>query len=186
MSALARGTRFQTVVLTAIGVALLSAAVAAIFASSRNDLLDSYNSAPTCAGLSDAVVGKDCRYTTTATVNGIFGDPGGVWVDFDIPGTYTPFSSAMLPNREPPSSLSVGSQVQVEIWRLRVTRIADATTAANPVNDTRPGDLLEIGLLLIPLSLAALVWAALIIQRGRGAEGEPTMSPVAISDALWH
>jgi hypothetical protein len=180
--------RAQAVIWLAIGLALLGAGVAAIYFSTRNDLLTSYRDAPACTALDDALAGKDCRYTATATVTEISGDPGGSAVFFDLPGSYSPFYWAVLPRgTRTDSSLSVGSQVQVELWRYRVTRLAGEATAANPENDPRPGNLLAIGGLLSLLGLAAGIaagraWRVDHSQPARVGE----MNPVATSDALWH
>jgi hypothetical protein len=75
--------------------------------------------------------------------------------------------------------------VQVEVWRLRVTKLDGANTTANPANDPRPGTLLVIGLLVLPLGLGGTVWAIVAARHHDRATAMPTMSPVAMSDVLW-
>lgn len=191
LSRMARGARARALIPLAIGLALLAAGVAALYLSTRNDLLNSYNSAPTCVAFADAVAGQNCRYTGTATVTAIEPDGGGVSVYFDVPGPHSGFFWARLPlDAQTASSISVGSPVSVEFWRFHVTRLGGAATADNPVNDPRPGDFLAIGLLITALGLGASIWAIVIARDAdRGARSRltiaATMSPIATSDALW-
>jgi hypothetical protein len=188
---MARGGRARAVTSLAIGLGLLAAGVAALYFSTRNELLTSYKSAPTCTAFEDAMAGKDCRYTGTGTVTDISPESAGVSVYFDAPGPYSPFFRARLPlETQPNSSISVGSQVPIEFWRFRVTKFAGAATADNPVNDPRPRDLLEIGLLITALGLGASIWAIVTARDADLGAGSQltmaaTMSPIATSDALW-
>ena len=191
LSRVARCVRAPAVIPLSIGLALLVFGVAALYFSTRNDLLNSYNSAPICADFADAVAGKNCRYTGQATVTNVSPDSGGAFIDFAVPGSIQPVFRARLPlGAQPNSSISLGSQVLVEFWRFRVTRLAGAATADNPVNDPGPGDLLTIGLLITALGLGASIWAIAIARDAdRGARSQltiaATMSPIATSDALW-
>jgi hypothetical protein len=178
------------VVRLAAGLGLLTGAIVALYFSTQNALLTSYNAAPTCPALADAAAGRDCRYTTTATVTEVFGDDHGTSVDFDLQGSYSPFPAARLPRDVQTDTLVPGSQVQVELWRHRVTKFDGARTADNPALDPRPGNLLVIGLLLLPLGVGATVWGIVhALHQVRGGQGQatasPTMSPVAFSDVLW-
>jgi hypothetical protein len=187
---MARDARARAVVPLAIGLALLAGGVVTLYSSTRNDLLNSYNSAPTCAAPADALAGKYCRYTGTATVTDITPDGRYVGIYLEVLGPYGPFSARFPPDTHTTSSISVGSQLQVELWQFRVTKLAGAATADNPVNDPRSGDLLVIGLLITALGLGASIWAIVIARNpDRGARSRltiaATMSPIATSDALW-
>lgn len=184
------GARAQAVVGLAIGLGLLAGAGAALYFSTQNDLLKSYNAAPGCASLADAAAGKDCRYTATATVTQLGGDDHGTSVYLDVQGPYSPFFVARLTREVQVDTLVPGSQAQVELWRFRVTKFDGAITSDNPASDPRPGTLLVIGLLLLPLGLGATGWGLVAaVRQLRAAPGEgtatPTMSPVAMSDVLW-
>jgi hypothetical protein len=173
------------VVSLAIGLGLLIGAIAALYFSTQNDLLTSYKAAPECPALADAAAGKDCRYTAAATVTQLDGVEGGTLVYFSVKGAYTPFFGARLPREAQTDALVPGSQVQVELWRLRVTKFDGANTADNPANDPRPGTLLVIGLLVLPLGLGVTGWAIVSARHHDRATAMPTMSPVAMSDVLW-
>jgi hypothetical protein len=178
------------VVSLAIGLGLLMGAIAALYFSTQNDLLTSYKAAPYCPALADAAAGKDCRYSAAATVTQLAGDGGGTSVYFSVLGPYTPLFEARLPPDIQTDALVPGSQVQVELWRLRVTKFNGANTADNPANDPRPGTLLVIGLLVLPLGLGATGWGIVAAgRRARAAHGQetatPSMSPVAFSDVFW-
>ena len=166
-----------------IGFALLAGSVVALYSSTKNDALGAYNSAPACATLDDAVAGKSCRYTFTAQVTDLGGDGQSTDVFFDIPGQYTPFWKGTLPDANP--SVVVGSEVQVEVWQLKVTRIEGAATTDNPASDTRPRTLQVIGALLLVLGVGATAPAIVGARRRQGYAASPTMSPVAMSDVLW-
>src|SRR5689334_2016841 len=110
-----RSLSARVLVWLVLGPALLAASATALYFSSRNDALTAYNSAPACSTFADAVAGKDCRYTTTATVSMVIGLENAVEVYFDVPGRYSPFFTARLPVSE--TSLTEGDQVQVELWQ---------------------------------------------------------------------
>jgi len=178
------------VVSLAIGLGLLVGAIAALYFSTQNDLLTSYKAAPPCAALADAAAGEDCRYTAAATVTELVGDENGPYVYLRVQGPYTPFFEAHLAGEVQSDLLVPGSLVQVELWRLRVTKFDGANTADNPANDPRPGTLLVIGLLVLPLGLGATGWGIVAARRqARAAQGQetatPSMSPVAFSDVFW-
>lgn len=175
----------MTLVWLAIGLALLAGSAVALYFSTRNDALAAYSSAPACATLADAVAGNDCRYTLTAQITqlGGYGDTTDVY--FDVPGQYVPFWMGTVPGTG--TSLIAGAQIQVEVWRLKVTRIEGAPTTDNPALDTRPRTLQVIGGLLLILGLGATAGAIFVARRrARVAPGgEPSMNPVAMSDVLW-
>ena len=173
-----------------IGLALVVTALTAIYFSTRNDLLAEYRSSPVCASFADALAGSSCRYAGTATVTNLEGDPGGQSVYLSFPGTYVQsFRATFAVDSAAASLLITGDQVQVEIWRSRVTRVAGADTADNPANDSRPGDFRDIGLLLLPIGVGVTAWSFVAtrrLRRGDSDSATPTMGPVAVSDALWH
>ena len=176
--------RFQGVAWLAVGVALLTGAGAAIYSSRDDTQLRSYTAAPPCASLDDALAGKDCRYTTTARVTDSMGDGGGTDLDFEIPGTAGPSYMARVPSD---TSIAVGSQVQVEFWMMRVTKVGNTTTADNPANDPRSDYLLEIGLLLAFLGIGALFMARRMWRDDHDQTSmNATLTPVAASDLMNH
>jgi MYXO-CTERM domain-containing protein len=176
--------RAQGVVWLALGVALLTAAGVAIYASRDDSRLRAYAVAPACASLDEALAGNDCRFTTTAIVTDIIGDGGGTDLDLEIPGTFGPGYTARIPGQ---TSITNRSQVQVEFWMQRVTKVGNTTTADNPASDPRSDYLLEIGLLLALLALGALFMAR---RLWRDDESQPSMNaaltPVAASDLMNH
>lgn len=170
----------------AIAFALLTGALASFYFSTRNDSLSAYQSAPTCASLDDAAAGKNCRFSTAAIVTQVTGDANQMEVYFNIPGPYGPYYRATLPGAAVPnSSISAGSQVQVEVWGYRVTKLGGVATADNPQNDPRPGTFFLIGLLLGPLGLIAVVAARRTWRDDQSRPSAGTMNPVATSDLLW-
>jgi hypothetical protein len=175
--------RAQGVIVLAFGVALLAGAAAATYVSRDDSQLRAYNSAPSCASLDDAIAGKACRYTTTAFVTGSGGgNNANADVYFRLSGTYF---DATVPNAD--VSIAVGSQVPVEIWAGRVTKIAKLTTTANPVNDPRPGTLREIAALLAMLGMGSLLMARRLWRDDRGWPSmAAAMTPVAASDLMTH
>ena len=163
----------------------------ALYLSTRNDALTAYNSTPACVSVEDAVAGKDCRYTGTATVSAITPDVDGTNAYVDVSGVYIPSLRARVGSgfTQVPS-LSVGDQVTVEVWRSRVTRLAGAATLDNPVNDPTPDTSRVIGFLLAPLGLGAIVGAVVTGRKSSrsnrdGAGPQPSLAPVGVSDALW-
>ena len=178
------GATALTMVWLAIGLGLLAASATALYFSGRNDALNAYRSAPACASIADAVAGLSCRYTVTASVTQVVGDPGSTDVYFDVPGQYSPFFVARLALSDP--SPGQGDLTQVELWQGRVTRIGGNNTLDNPAADPRLGTSLVIGLLLLPFGLGATTWGIVRLRRRRdGSAASPTMSPVAMSDVLW-
>ena len=166
-----------------IALALLAGAVVALYPSIKNDGLVAYNSAPACTTLDDAVAGKSCRYTFTAQVTDLGGDGRSTDVFFDVPGQDIPFWKATLPDTNP--AVVVGSQVQVEVWQLKVTRIEGAPTTDNPATDSRLATLQVIGAILLVLGVGATAAGIVAARRRHGNAASPTMSPVAMSDVLW-
>jgi hypothetical protein len=181
----ARGVSVQAAIMLAIGLALLGGAAAAIFSSQSDPLINSYNSAPTCASLADAAAGKNCRFTSTATVTQIQGNGETVSVYFSLPGPPTGFWVAILV--QPDSSISEGSTVPVEVWGsgMRVTKLGDTNTVDNPTSDPTFGRLLQIGLLLAVFGVIAVVWAV-VRTRNSGEPAAPSLNPIATSDAIFH
>src|SRR5690349_21531930 len=141
------GGRVQArgVVWLAVGVVLVAGAGAAIYSSRDDTQLRAYTAAPPCASLDDALAGKDCRYTVAATITDSGRDTAGTELFFTIRGTSDPAYFAVVPGD---TSITVGNQVQVEFWRMRVTKVGNTITADNPASDPRAGNLLEIGVLL--------------------------------------
>jgi hypothetical protein len=172
-----------------IGIVLLIGAAAALYFSRDDSQLRAYSSAPACASVDEAIAGKDCRYTAMATVTGINGDGSSTYVSFDLVGeSYTPFGDAAVPRSvQPDVEIPIGSQVQVVIWRQQVTRIANLTTAANPVNDPRQGNLGAIGLLLLLLGAGALLMARRMWRDDSGQlSTAAALKPVAAIDLMSH
>ena len=186
MSRVARGARAQALIWLAIGLALLIAGVAAIYSSTGNDLLTAYGSAPACSSFNDANAGKDCRYAGTAMVTNMSRDGGETDIFFEFPAWHTPFFEARLSaTAQPTAAIHVGSQVQFELWRYRVTRLAGVDTLDNPAEGSSQGILHAIGLLLLVLSASAMFVARRTWRTDQDAPSGPTMSPVATNDALW-
>ena len=187
MAAVAAGSRKGVPALMlvwfGIALALLAGSAAALYSSTKNDALVAYNSAPACATLDDAMAGKSCRYTFTAQVTDLGGRGQTTDVFFDTPGQYTSFWMGTLPNANPP--VVVGSQVQVEVWQFKDTRIEGAATTDNPVNDSRPRALQVIGAILLLFGVGATAAGIAGARRRPGHAASPTMSPVAMSDVLW-
>src|SRR5689334_13750274 len=92
-----RRVRAQGVAWLIIALALLAGAGVATYSSRDDARLRSYASAPPCASLDDALAGKFCRYTTTATVTDIVGDTSGTDVYFEVPGASVPSYDARVP-----------------------------------------------------------------------------------------
>jgi hypothetical protein len=157
---------------------------AAIYSSRDDTQLRSYNAAPLCASLDDALAGKDCRYTVAATITDSAGDGTGTDLFFDIPGASGGSYWARVPGN---TSLTVGSQVQLEFWMMRVTKVGNTITVDNPAGDPRSGNLLEIGLLLALLGIGALLMAR---RSWRDDRNQPStgaaLRPIATSDLLNH
>lgn len=179
----------RAVILLAIGLAVLAGATAAFYFCFRDaQLLSSYNSAPVCPTLTDALAGKKCRYSGTATVLYMSQESGTAYIYFALPGLNDRQFSARLPLFIRPDS-SAGDQVPVEFWSGHVTRLGDAVTADNPKSLPRSGDLLAIGVMLVPLGVGVTLLAAATVRRARGDQTElsvaATMTPIAASDALF-
>lgn len=183
----AHGPGTQAAVWLAITLILLAGAVASFYFSLQNYALSAYESAPSCASLGEAEAGKNCRFSTVAIVTQVTGATNQMEVYFDIPAPYSPYYRATLSSDAVlGSSIGAGSQVQVEVWGYRVTRVAGLATTDNPQNDPRPGTFLVIGVLLIPLGLIAAVAALRTWRDGQSRPPSGTMNPVATSDLLWH
>jgi hypothetical protein len=186
MSRKVRGPRTLATVWLAIAFALLTAAMVSLYFSTQNYSLSAYERAPHCASLDDAAAGRNCRFDTAAIVTQVTGDANQMEVYFKVPGTYSPYYRATLPSGAvPSSSIGAGSEVQVEIWGYRVTRLGGVATADNPQNDPRPGTFRLIGLLLVPLGLIAVVAARRTWREDQRRPPAETMNPVATSDLLW-
>lgn len=170
----------------AISLGLVAGSAAALYFSSRNDLLTAYNSSPACATFADAMAGGDCRYTASGMVTQVIDENGSVEVELYVPGLYA-FSAAKLPMNDKP--LTQGDPVEVEFWDMKVTRLDGMATADNPANDPRSGTLLVIGLLVLPLGLGATAWGIVAARRHMRGTTEsmltPGMGPLAGSDVLW-
>ena len=182
-SARARRLGVPVLVGLIVGPGLLAASLAALYFSTRNDDLTAYRAAPPCASFEDAVAGKDCRYTMTATVSEVVADNTVDSIYFDVPRHYSPFFVARVAAGDVP--VGAGDQAQVEVWRLKVTKIDGIATHDNPATDPRVTNLRIIGLLLLPLAVAAIGGSVVAARRPTATAGSPTMSPVAMSDVLW-
>jgi hypothetical protein len=167
----------------ALGILTVVAGCAAIYLSTRNDALAAYNSAAACASLADAEAGRECRITEPATIISLVAsDSNTTDIYFAFAGRYTPSSPATLPDGITVSqNLTVGTQVPVEVWGTRVTRIAGIATMDNPVNDPAPGALRIIGFLLVVTGFAVPLTPRLWDRLPKSSPG----NAIAVADALW-
>ena len=166
----------------ALGILTVGAGCTVIYLSTRNDALAAYNSAPACASLGEVEAGRQCRITAPATITLVTFDSSTTDVYFSFAGQYTPSSPAMLSDGIVVSqNLDVGTQVPVEVWGDRVTRIAGTATADNPVNDPLPESLRIIGVLLVVIGFAIPLTPKLWDRLPKSSPG----TAIAIADALW-
>jgi hypothetical protein len=120
-----------------------------------------------------------------ATITDSGRDTAGTELYFQIPGTPPlPGYRAVVPGD---TSITVGSQVQVEFWGMRLTKVGNTITADNPASDPRAGNLLEIGVLLALLGIGALLMARRSWRDDRDqASTSDGLRPIATSDLLNH
>src|ERR1700674_2163976 len=98
VSAMALSAKPRAVILLAIGLALLAGATVAFYFSVHDaQLLSSYNAAPVCPTLTDALAGKECRYSGTATVLYTSQESGTAYIYFALPDLNDRQFSARLP-----------------------------------------------------------------------------------------
>lgn len=169
----------------AISILAVGGGCAGIYLSTRNDALAAYNAAPACASLGEAETGKNCRITETATITLVTwdGDKSETDVYFAFPGPYLPPSPARLSaGIGAAPTFATGAQVPVEVWGYRVTRIAGVTTVDNPANDPQLANLRITGVFLAVVGCIAAI--ALIFLR-RLSTSSSSMTPIAVSDAIW-
>ena len=179
--------KVQNAIFLVIGAGLVILGAAAGYAAfSDHQLQSSYQSAPSCARLEDALAGNDCRYTGKATVASISDEVGTVGVyfaeaDTTLIATFPGMSETVLQTPD---------DMQVELWSRHVTRVEDAITTDNP-ESIPVGILAWMGAILSGLGIGVLLWVLLVVRR-RGVRPEDgpaspvgVMNPVAASDMLW-